>query len=267
MARLVHRIIAHGKIARQAVVDTFGVDERKVVVIPHGHYIGCYPNVGSQPTARTELGLPQESLVVLFFGWVRRYKGAEELVRTFQQCHLEKMDLVVAGKVIKPALGRELIDASNGAPNIHFHLEFVADEDVQLFLNSADVVVFPYQDVLTSGAVILAMSFGKPCIAVRRGCIGEVLDQGGAFLYDADDPHGLRDCLLAARDAGRDRLQEMGAHNRAIAERWDWKSIARATLDVYQGGRDDWAPAPIAEQPSTLRHKAHAERQRYHSHA
>jgi glycosyltransferase involved in cell wall biosynthesis len=240
MARLAHRIIAHGEIARQRVVDTFDVDRRKVVVIPLGHYIDCYPNDVLQPGARAQLGLPQASLVVLFFGWVRRNKGAEQLVRTFRDREFDEMYLLVAGNVNKPALAEALKDESKGAPNVRLHLKFVPDEDVQLFLNSADVVVFPYQDVLTSSAVVLAMSFGKPCIAVRLGCMEEVLDERGAFFYDRDDPDGLRRSLMAVRDAGMERLREMGAHNRRTAARWDWDGIARATLDVYRGGRQDW---------------------------
>jgi glycosyltransferase involved in cell wall biosynthesis len=248
MTRLSHRIIAHGEMARQRVVDTFGVDRRKVVVIPLGHYIDCYPNDVSQPKARARLGLPPASLVVLFFGWVRRNKGAHQLVRTFRDRQFDDMYLLVAGKVNKPALAEALEDESKGAPNVHLHLKFVPDEDVQIFLNSADVVVFPYQDILTSSAVVLAMSFGKPCIGVRLGCIEEVLDERGAFLYDRDDPDGLKRCLKAARDAGVDRLREMGAYNRNIAAQWDWDGIARATLDVYRGGRQDW---PLREVPLT----------------
>jgi glycosyltransferase involved in cell wall biosynthesis len=158
------------------------------------------------------------------------------------------MDLLVAGKVSKPALEQQLKNEASGAPNIHLHLKFVEEADVQLFFNSADVVVFPYEEVLTSGAVVLAMSFGKPCIAVRMGCIEEVLDERGAFLYDGNDPDGLNRCLLAAKDAGADRLRAMGAYNRSKAAQWDWDGIARATLDVYRGGRQDW---PLREVPLT----------------
>jgi glycosyltransferase involved in cell wall biosynthesis len=233
MARLAHRIIVHGQIARHAVIQTYRVDERKVVVIPHGHYIDWYPNHVSGPAARARLGLPEASTVVLFFGYVRANKGVPELVRAFCELKLEEMELVVAGKVNK-LLQDELKDAGAGNTNVHLHPGFVGDEDVQLFMNAADVVVFPYHEILTSGAVLLAMSFRKPCIAVRMGCIPEVLDERGAFLYEPDDPQGLARCLRAVNEAGRDRLHEMGTYNRAKAERWDWNSIARATLSVYR---------------------------------
>ncbi len=157
----------------------------------------------------------------MFFGWVRRNKGVTQLIRTFRDLQFSGVNLLIAGRVNKTTLADELKAESYGEPNIHLHLAFVEYHDVQLYMNAADVGVFPYEDVLTSGAVLLAMSFGKPCIAVRMGCIEEVLNELGAFVYKPEDPGGLRRCLLAAREAGANRLREMGAYNRATAERWD----------------------------------------------
>jgi len=58
-------------------------------------------------------------------------------------------------------------------------------------MNACDVVVFPYQEILTSGAVILAMSFGRACVAPRLGCIQDVLDDKGAFIYEPSNKAGL----------------------------------------------------------------------------
>jgi glycosyltransferase involved in cell wall biosynthesis len=95
------------------------------------------------------------------------------------------------------------------------------------------VVVFPYRDILTSGAVILAMSFGRACIAPAIGCIVDVLDEHGAILYDPDRPDGLRQALASAMTDGQ-RLQEMGAYNLQRARVWSWDGIAQQTAEVYR---------------------------------
>ena len=79
-------------------------------------------------------------------------------------------------------------------------------------MNACDVVVFPYRDTLTSGAVVLAMSFARACIAPRRGCLAALLDRAGGFLYDPDRSRWPRQ-RLAAGHRSRDQLPEMGRHN------------------------------------------------------
>ena len=100
-------------------------------------------------------------------------------------------------------------------------------------MNACDVVVFPYQEILTSGAVFLAMSFKKACIAPRQGCLGEVLNENGAFLYDSDCENGLFQSLESAIKNNH-QLMNMGEYNFELAEKFDWSNIAGMTLQVYQ---------------------------------
>ena len=76
------------------------------------------------------------------------------------------------------------------------------------------------------------MSFAKPCIAPLIGCIPEVLDEKGAFLYDVDRADGLETALGAAA-ARRSELAGMGAVNRKVMEGWAWSSVAAATKCLY----------------------------------
>jgi glycosyltransferase involved in cell wall biosynthesis len=80
--------------------------------------------------------------------------------------------------------------------------------------------------------VILAMSFGRACIAPRKGCIGDVLDGSGGFLYDPDEQEGL---LQAMRSAIENKavLQHMGEHNLNAAAQWSWSRIVGMTYSVY----------------------------------
>jgi glycosyltransferase involved in cell wall biosynthesis len=94
--------------------------------------------------------------------------------------------------------------------------------------------VFPYTKALTSGALILAMSFGRACIAPRMGAIADTLNAEGGFLYEPAEPAALRNALVAA-DAAAPRLTEMGAHNFERARQWGWDEAARATAAAYRG--------------------------------
>jgi len=116
-------------------------------------------------------------------------------------------------------------------PRVRLDLDFVADEDLQLYLRAADVVACPFLEIFTSGSVLLAMSFERAVIAPRRGCVVETVDESGAILYDADDPQGLGEALRVAMSAD---LAALGRHNGERVERFDWRRVAEATRTVYE---------------------------------
>ncbi|MDZ8184277.1 MAG: glycosyltransferase [Nostoc sp. ChiSLP02] len=238
VSRLANAIIAHCQAAKEEIIKEFSINNKeKIFVVPHGNYIECYENKIDRATAREKLSLKNSSLVILFLGTIRAYKGVFELIDTFNQLYTNNSDdvqLVIAGRVHDDS--EEITDTLRqkitNNPKIKFFPGFVPDEQVQVYMNASDIVIFPYRDILTSGAVILAMSFGRACIAPRKGCIGEVLDEGGAFLYQIDDENGLKKAINSALEK-RDELLFMGKHNFELAQQYNWSYIAKMTADVY----------------------------------
>lgn len=236
VARLAHAIIAHCEAAKQEIITTFNLSNgNKINVVPHGNYINCYENKVSRDEARQILGIPDSKLVLLFFGLIRPYKGVLELVDTFNHLANDETHLIIAGKVWNDSLEQaELLHQKTSENNrIKFIPGFVPDDKIQLYMNACDIVVFPYRDILTSGAVLLAISFGRPCIAPRKGCIGEVLDDAGAFLYNLDSDDGLLQAIKMAIEK-KAELSQMGKHNYILAQKYSWESVAEMTLEVYQ---------------------------------
>lgn len=237
LGRLANGVIVHGESATPMVAERFGVPRSRIRVIPHGNYIGCYPDTLSREEARQRLGIDAHRRVFLFLGNIRPYKGVTELISAFRGLNAPDAALVLAGRTLNSEVQRQVEESIAGDSRIQFKPGFVGDEQVQKFMNASDVVVFPYREVLTSGAIVLAMSFGKACVAPRLGCIPDVLDERGAFLYDADQPDGLSSALRAALEAG-DRVPDMGSHNRRRAEQWSWDRIAAQTLALYRPARE-----------------------------
>lgn len=234
---LADAVIVHCTAAAEGLIETLGTrasSRDKITVIPHGHYVGAYPDTVTREEARKRLGLPQDARVVSFVGWVRSYKGVWELLEAFH--HLEHPDarLVIAGEAVDGAYAARLGAAAKGDPRIHLSLGFVPDEDLQLYLRAADVVATPFLEIFTSGSVLLAMSFQRAVIAPRRGCVTDVLDEEGGILYDADDPQGLEGALRVAMTAD---LEAMGRHNDQDLSRFDWSRVAATTRDVYAAAR------------------------------
>ncbi len=237
--RVSSAVIVHCETAREALLEALALpagEAQRVRVVPHGHYVAAYRNDVSRENARARLGIKSDGPIVAFVGWVRPYKGVRELVTAFRGLPGDELRLLVAGQALDIGYASEIRDQAAGDARIMLYLEFVPDDDLQLYLNAADVVALPYREIFTSGSVLLAISFGKAVIAPRRGCIGETLDQGGAFLYDADDPDGLSQALRRSLtpDHSAMDLSAMGAHNRARAQEFDWTRIADATLEIYR---------------------------------
>lgn len=215
--------IVHCGAARRAL----GRAGARAVVVPHGSYVGSYPNrVGTRP-ARAELGLPADARVLGCFGQIRPYKGIEELLRAFASLPDPDARLVVAGE---PVGGAEALVHGVCDPRVRLFLGRIPDDEVQLFLNAADVMVVPYRDVLTSGAAMLAFSFGRGIVAPRLGCLTDLADSGAAILYDPDAPDALVAALrhgLAADPAA------LGTAARRLVRGLSWETIARRHLAVY----------------------------------
>lgn len=207
--------------------------KRGIHVIPHGNYVTAYRNDCSRAEARRHLGLAEGAFIYLFLGRVRPYKGVEELIAAFRVLDDPGAVLLVAGEVHDPGDEQRLRELAGGDERVHLRLEFVGDDEVQIYSNASDICVLPYRHVTTSGAAILSFSFGVPILAPRMGCfvdlVGEVGERG--VLYDPAAKNGLADALRGAR------RRDLGAMRAACAEyarRFDWNDIARQHAAMYE---------------------------------
>ncbi len=232
---LASSVIVHSESARQEVIREFRMRRKtKLKVIPHGHYIDSYENSISTEQARVKLGIAEDKFVFLFLGNIRPYKGILELIEAFNACsELDKDLLLIVGKPLNAEWKNKVEHAAKSNEAIKLALHFVLDEQLQLYMNASDVVVFPYRQILTSGALILAMSFSKPCIAPRIGCISELLGEQGGYLYGPSSGCDLLRAMVSAR-SNSSKLPGIGRRNLKLARTWDWKTIARKTLACYE---------------------------------
>lgn len=205
------------------------VGRKSVFSIPHGHYIGVYPSNCSRREARERLAIKDDDFVFLFLGQMRPHKGIEDLVVAFRRIARGRDKLLLAGWAPQESYGRKVQEMAGGDSRITFFPQFVANEDVQFFMNASDVSVLPYRTMTTSGAAILSLSFGRPVVAPRTGGFLSLLRDGGGVLYNAEEG-GLSNALLTAR--GLD-LEDAGSSAIAVARRLDWGTIARQHLAAY----------------------------------
>jgi len=144
-------------------------------IIPHGHYRPILRNSCSRDEARARLGLPRQKTLFLCFGHIRRYKNIPLLIREFRALARDDFHLVVVGGPSSDdALTREIQHLAQDRPDITLVLEFVSDDVLANYLAACDYVVTPFDRILNSGSVLMALSAGRPVISPRMGSLADV---------------------------------------------------------------------------------------------
>lgn len=172
-ARRLHRGLAStasmihvlSKETSQAVSADFSLPESRTRLIPHASYIGVYGSSVPTVDARAALGADVHAPAVLFFGQLRPYKGMEHLVSALsrmQDGH-GAPQLLLAGKA-SPQVDEVLARIEKSPIRVTSALRFIGDDEVSTWFSAASVAVLPYRDILNSGTMQLAASFGVPCV-------------------------------------------------------------------------------------------------------
>lgn len=167
------------------------------VFVPHPIY-EIFGGATSKARARKKLGISNRR-VLLFFGYIRRYKGLETLLqahasaRTTLDIHL----LVVGEFYHDEQIYRNLIDQLGIRENVTVISDYVPNDRVGEYFSAADVVVLPYRSATQSGIAQIAYQFNKPVIATDVGGLAEVVKHAlTGFIVPPEDPAALASAIV-----------------------------------------------------------------------
>jgi len=169
-------------------------------------------------------------LELLFFGFIRPYKGLEVLVDALARLGDTQVYLTVVGEPWLPADElRKRIDATH-APNIELHLDYVDDQAAANFFGRADLVVLPYLSASGSGVAAMAFHYGCPILATRTGGFPDVITEGETgFLVMPGSVEDLANAIRSLTRAGLEIMRECVLARKA---RFTWDSLAECVLQI-----------------------------------
>jgi len=241
--RLVDHIFVHTQKMKNELLEEFGVGERAVTVIRHP-INNAFPDTNlTSAEAKRKLGLQENEKVVLFLGRIRPYKGLEYLLSAFKLLLANRSEyrLIIAGEpkkgseeyldYIRRTISREFL-----RQEVILKIEFIPDDQMELYLKAADVMVLPYKEIFQSGVLFLGYSFGLPVIATDVGSFREEIIEGRTgFLCKPGDPIDLAKAvetyfesdLFANLNVCRQELRHYANANHS------WHAVAELTRDVY----------------------------------
>ena len=192
----------------------------------------------TRESARAHLGV--EGDVVLFFGYVRHYKGLDTLLECWPRVTAAKpATLVVAGEFYEDAEPyRRLAAAAGGPPGVRLLERYLPDEEVEAAFKAADVVVLPYRTATQSGVTHVAYALGVPVIVTDVGGLSETVKHGvTGLVVPPADPAALAAAIRRFFD--QDLGPALRAGVRALQQEHSWERLAEETVALV----DSLAPA------------------------
>ena len=238
--RSAHRLHVLSAHIGQQLTTRMGIPATHIDVIPHGNYRRFVAR-HQPPAPLTTLGVPAlaepEQVVIGFFGLIRPYKGVLALARAFRRVASPQALLLVAGQV--EASARDELDevAKILAGDARYHLvpRFLAEHELAAVLERADIIAFPYTDISQSGALMLALTYGKAVVANDISGFREYLrDEETGLLCKTGEAEIFAATLTRLIDDGELRAR-LGTNARAAMEtRYAWDTIAAAHIECYR---------------------------------
>ena len=163
---------------------------------------------------------------------MRPYKCVDELLSAFAALPDLTARLIVAGGCGDAALEAELHRLAARDARVRLDLRHVPDNEVPVLMGAADVVCCPSRGVLTSGSVLLAMSYGRPVIAPSVGCIPETVGDAG-WLYCEDQCVGLNKIIQFVADQNDDEVHRRGREGYRLAQNASPRNVAERLISAY----------------------------------
>jgi glycosyltransferase involved in cell wall biosynthesis len=201
--------------------------------VPHP----LYDNFGaiiSKEEARKKLGINPDDRVLLFFGFIRKYKGLDILLEAMKilkaQQKNQNLKLLVAGEFYEDEKNyHELLNDPEIKPSLILHTNFISDSEVKYYLCAADCVVQPYRSATQSGVTPLAYHFEKPMIVTNVGGLPSLVPDRKVGLIAEPDAQSIAEKISLYFELGETFfLPQL----REEKKKYSWKAMTEAILSM-----------------------------------
>ena len=200
---------------------------------PHPIY-DHYGALVDKAEARRQLGLDADGKYVLFFGFIRDYKGLDLHIDAFGDPRLQDCGarLIVAGEFYgDPAPYLKRIHSLDISDIVVLHNDYIPDSKVNLYFRACDIVAQPYKSATQSGVTQVAFHFEKPMLVTRVGGLPEKVPDGKIGYVVDVDAQSIADALLKFYKENRE--EEFTAAVREEKQKYSWDRMTAAIVKAF----------------------------------
>lgn len=193
-----------------------------------------YGKLTDRPGAIDALGLNNSDSYILFFGFIRAYKGLDLLIEAFADSRMRnrKLKLLIAGEFYEDdAPYRSLIKKHGLENEVLLFDRFIKDDEVSSFFGAADLVVQPYKTATQSGVTQIAFHFNKPMLVTEVGGLREIVPDGKCGYVVKPDAESIAEAILDYYDNNRKAIFTEAVKNEK--EKFSWDKMTAAIEEVY----------------------------------
>jgi glycosyltransferase involved in cell wall biosynthesis len=210
-------------------------------VKPAKHVLHPLYDSFGEPVNKTEarkcLGIPEDVRVILFFGFIRKYKGLDILLQAFKSAIEEQpglnLRLLIAGEFYDDEnTYQEIINREGLRDYLILKTEYIPQSEVKYYFCASDVVVQPYRNATQSGVTPLAYHFEKPMIVTNVGALADYVPHERSGLVTQPDVPSLAMAILRYFELGE---QYFIPHLRKEKQQYSWKNLVNAILALGAG--------------------------------
>jgi glycosyltransferase involved in cell wall biosynthesis len=212
-------------------VKTFS--SKPILLSPHPIF-DHFGTAIDKAAARIHLGLQAQDKIILFFGFIRKYKGLDLLLEAMASSKIKAqgIKLMIVGEFYEPATPYlQLIDKLGIKDQVIVKTDFAPDEMVKYYLSAADFVIQPYRNATQSGVTPLAYHFEKPMLVTNVGALADTVPHLEVGVVVKPNPDDIANGIVLLYEMGEDYFKPYIHIER---QKYTWSQMAQNFLTLYK---------------------------------
>jgi glycosyltransferase involved in cell wall biosynthesis len=216
--------------SKEVLKDVKTFTDKPAQFTPHPIY-DSYGDAVKQTDALKKLNLDAGKKYILFFGFIRKYKGLDILLEAMADERIKQagIELIVAGEYYDEATTYTDIVKNKNLKNVHLFTDFIPNNEVKYYFSAAYLVVQPYKSATQSGITQIAYSFEKPMVVTNVGGLAEVVPDGKVGYITEPNPTSIADAILKFFSSPIPNLYENIMHEK---QKYSWDSFVKVMMQT-----------------------------------
>jgi glycosyltransferase involved in cell wall biosynthesis len=237
--KMADQLIVHAAENKERLNRDFGIPFENITIVPHGDFSFFTDLRSDTDNQIAKIKKSDKENLILFLGYIRKYKGLRFLIEAFPEILKECPDtrLVIAGECWEDIKEYEkMIEEFGITDRVTLTPGFVPDSDVWKYFDAADLVVLPYHNTeqTISGPLLVSMAFGKATVVGNSGGIGDLVRDGlDALLVPGGDVKAIANASIRLLKDPELR-ERLGSNAEKEIKKYNWADAALEIVEVYK---------------------------------